>query len=325
MKQRNKMLFLAGSTGMVGTSILTNILKDRARIRIRASYLHTRPFIRDKRIEYVKGDLRSLSDCRRMVRGCDRAIMAAAVTSGAAGLVAKPVEQVSDNILMNTQMLEAFYRENVKRAVYIGSSTVYQEYKGSIREDQLDLNKPPHPGYAGIGNVVRFIEKLCEFWHVQTGIEIVILRATNIFGPYARFDPQSSNFIPAIIRKAVARMDPFEVWGSPRVVRDVIYSEDFARGVVAALGKENIRFDIFNIGSGLQTEVSGVVRLALQCAGHIPGRITYNGSRPTTSSFRAFDCSKAGRLLGWKPACTLEEGIRITADWWIKNRGWWKR
>jgi nucleoside-diphosphate-sugar epimerase len=325
MKPSDKMIFLAGSAGMVGASILKYLLTVNPKIRIRAGYFHTRPFIKDKRVEYVKGDLRSFPDCCRMVRGCGRAIMAAAATSGAAGLVKEPAKQVSDNVLMNTQMLEAFYREKVKRAVYIGSSTIYQEYKGHIREDQLDLNKPPYPGYAGIGNVVRFIEKLCEFWHEQTGIEIVILRATNVFGPYARFDPRSSNFIPAIIRKAVCRMDPFEVWGSPRVVRDVIYSEDFARAVSAALNKESIKFDVFNIGSGRKTEVSEVVRLALSCAGHVPERIKYNGSRPTTSSFRAFDCSKAGKLLGWKPEVTLEEGISRTTEWWIKNKGWWKR
>ncbi len=66
-------------------------------------------------------------------------------------------------------------------------------------------------------------------------MEIVLVRAANVFGPYARFDPSTSNFLPALIRKAVERLDPFPVWGSPDVVRDVIYSADFASDCVGLL------------------------------------------------------------------------------------------
>jgi nucleoside-diphosphate-sugar epimerase len=326
MNSKNKLIFLAGSTGMAGSSILEHIIKYYPGYRIKAAYHRNAEFlIKNKKVEYVRGDLRVLEDCRRMVRGCGYAVMAAANTSGSAILTSEPWQQVSDNILMNTQMLEAFHREKVKRAVYIGSATLYQEHKGFIREDQLDLNKPPHQAYSGIGNVVRFIEKLCEFWHTRAGMEIIILRAANIYGPYARFNPRTSNFIPAIIRKAVAKIEPFEVWGSPEVTRDVIYSEDFAAAVLAALNKEKVKFDVFNIGSQQKTKVSQVVRLALKYAGYNPGRIQYDERKPATSLFRALDCSKARSCLGWKPEFTLEDGIKNTTEWWIQNKGWWKR
>ena len=64
---------------------------------------------------------------------------------------------------MNTQMIEAFQLENIKRVIYIGSATLYQEFEGSIKEDELDLNKDPNQAYLGFGWVVRFIEKLCKF------------------------------------------------------------------------------------------------------------------------------------------------------------------
>lgn len=325
MYLNNKLVFLAGSTGLVGSSIMNHVLSCCPETTIRASYRHTRPFIDHERIEYVQGDLRSQSDCRRMVRGCDYAIMAAASTAGSRVSVSEPWKQVNDNLIMNAQMLEAFHFEKIRRVVYIGSATAYQEFQGHIKEDDLDLNKDPHPAYLGIGWVFRYVEKLCKFWHEQSGLEVVIVRASNIFGPYAKFDPATSNFIPAIIRKAADRMDPFEVWGSPEVTRDVIYSEDFASAIVGLLAHHQVTMDTFNVGSEAQTTVDDVVRWALKYAGHSPGEISYSSDKPTTISFRALDCSKIRGTLNWRPKLTIEEGVKRTAEWWIENKDSWTK
>jgi nucleoside-diphosphate-sugar epimerase len=320
----NKSVFLAGSTGAAGSSIIQYIINNYPMVRIRAAYYkHTKPFIRHERVEYVFGDLKSREDCRKMVKGCDCAVMAAANTAGSNVIVSQPWEHINNNLIMNAVMLEAFNSEKVKRVVYIGSATLYQETEGHIREDSLDLNKEPHPAYFGFAWVVRFIEKLCKFWHDKYGMEIVIARASNIFGPYSKFDPATSNFIPAIIRKAVDKMDPFDVWGSPDVTRDTIYSEDFARAIVMMMDNDKIEFDVFNIGTGIKTTVNDVVQWALKYAGHEPSRIQYSEDKPTTSKFRALDCAKARDFLGWKPQFTIEQGVRDTTEWWIQNKNWW--
>lgn len=326
MYLNNKLVFLAGSTGLVGSNIMNYILNHYPTTKIRAAYYkHTKPFIKHKRIDYVYGELKSGKDCRRMVKGCDCAIMAAANTSGLAITVTHPCEQVNDNTMMNVQMLSAFYYEGIRRVIYIGSATLYQEFEGHIKEDKLDFSKDPYSVYFGIGWVVRFIEKLCKFWHDQFGMGILIARAANIFGPYAKFDPLTSNFIPAIIRKAIDKMEPFEVWGNPDVTRDVIYSDDFARAIVMMLNNDKIKFDIFNIGSGVETNVREVVNLALKYAGHKPSEIRYIPDKPTAIKFRVLDCSKAKEMLGWQPQYTVEEGIKRTTEWWIGNRRWWKK
>ena len=156
-------------------------------------------------------------------------------------------------------------------------------------------------------------------------MEIIIARAANIFGPYARFDPATSNFIPALIRKAVAKIDPFEVWGHPAVTRDVIYVDDFARAIIMMLDNSNIRFDIFNIGSGIKTTVGDVVQWALQYSGHNPTSIIYNEQRPSTVPFRVLDNSKAKAILGWNLEYTVAEGIGKTVDWWKENLERWMR
>lgn len=321
-----KIVFLAGSTGLAGSSILHSLLAGNKTAKIRACYYkHTKPFIKHKRISYVYGDLKSERDCRRLTKGCDCAILVAADTAGAAVSALEPWRQINNNAIMNLQLLNGCFVNNVRRVICVGSATLYQEYGGSIKESQLDLNKDPRSNYYGIGWVTRFIEKTCEFWHRQAGMEIVIGRATNIFGPYAKFDPLNSNFIPALIRKAADKLDPFEVWGSPDVTRDVIYSEDFAQAVLMMLEATDIKFDVFNIGSGEKTTVADVVQWAIRYSGHNPKQIKYAGDKPTTFNFMAVDCSKAKELLGWQPEYSVEEGIKKTSQWWLENRRHWRK
>lgn len=322
----NKIIFIAGSTGLAGSSVMKYILEAYPKALIRGvCYKHTKPFIQHSNVQYLYGDLRSIDDCRRMVDGCDYAVMAAANTGGAYQLTSEPWKQINDNIFMNSQMLEAFHFEKIKRVVCVGSATLYPEFTGSIKEEALDLNENPPRVYFGIGWVTRYVEKLCDFWHNQSGMEIVLTRTANIFGPYAKFDPQTSNFIPAIIRKAVEKIDPFEVWGSPDVTRDVIYCEDFAGAIVSLLINDRIVHDVFNVGTGICTCVGDVVEWALGASGHTPKSVTYNSDKPTTIKSRMLDCSKIKQMTEWQPKYNTEQGVKKTTEWWIDNKNRWKK
>lgn len=325
MTLRGKRVFIAGATGLAGSAILKQLLIHAPSVSIRALSNQTEPFLINEHIEYVRADLTSPEECRRAVTGCDCAVMAAAKTSGAGVLTTQPWQQINANLFMNATLLQTLAEAGVKRLVMVGSASLYQNFEGYIREDQLDLNQDPPEAYMGVGWVTRYIEKLCAFWQRQSGLDIVMVRASNIFGPYSRFNPQTSNFIPALIRKAVDRLDPFEVWGSPDVTRDVIYADDFARAVVMLLEREDICFDVFNIGSGVITTVGDVLGWALKYAGHTPSRIVYNDERPSTIPFRALDCSKAHDVLGWTPEYTVEQGIENTVEWWKEYKDRWTK
>jgi GDP-L-fucose synthase len=321
-----KRLFLAGATGLAGASLLLRLRRDFPGTRVRAcSLAGSSPLGPQPNVEFLHGDLRNLDDCRRLVRGCDCAIMAAANTGGAAAAQKEPWRQVGDNVIMDVQMLQAFHDEGVRRVVFISTATVYQDFEGFIREEQLDWGRDPFAAYLGVGWAKRYAEKLCAFWHAQDGREILIARAANIYGPFARFDPATANFIPALIRKAVARQDPFEVWGGPEVTRDAIFSEDFAEAVLALLNHEELRSGAFNLGSGVKTTVGQAVELILKHAGHAPAKIVYSAGKPTGVSFRALDCSKARDALKWNVGHSVEEGIRKTIAWWRENKETWTR
>ncbi len=320
----NKLVFMAGATGLVGSSVLNRILADYPNTRVRAVVSSTAPFIQHQRVEYVQGDLRSAADCMHLVRGCDCAVMAAAAGTGGSSLIhSEPWKQVTDTLIMNVQLLQALARNSVKRVIYIGSITLYQEFEGHIQEQDLDLNQDPHSAYLGIGWMHRYMEKQCQFWHEKYGLEVLIARSANVFGPYARFDPRTSTFIPAIIRKAVDKMDPFEVWGSPDVTRDAIYSEDIGLAIAMMMDDDRVKSGAFNVGSGVQTKVSHIVDLTLQYAGHSPHHIVYKNDRPTTNQFKALDCSKIRATFGWKPLNSIAQGVQKTTEWWMENKERW--
>jgi GDP-L-fucose synthase len=321
-----KTVLLAGATGMVGRSILARLVAECPKTRVRAVIHERAPMLlRSSRVEYIRADLRQLKDCLRVVRGCDAAIMAAAQTGGAQSAQEEPWRQVTDNVVMNTHFFQACYDQGVQRVVCLGSATLYQLHEGLIREQDLTFDKDPHASYFGIGWVSRFVEKLGAFWHKSAGIQVVFGRCANIYGPFAVFDPQRANFIPALVRKAVDRKDPFEVWGSADVTRDVVYSDDAAAAVLAMMNAEGIGFDVFNIGSGMPVSVGDVVAWALKYAAHVPQKVVYRSDKPVTIRSRILDISKARRMLDWSPQVGPEEGIQRTMAWWQENRRHWKR
>lgn len=326
MNLAGRRVLLAGATGLAGAAITERILADYPRVRLRAVF-HKKHgfFMKDRRIEYVGADLRSYDDCLRVCRGADAAIMAAAQTGGAQASVQKPWSQVTDNAVMYTHFFDACHRQGIRRIVCLGSASLYQPKNGLLGEDDLKLDQDPYPAHFGIGWVMRFVEKLGQFWHEKTGMETVVARCANIYGPFASFDPGRANFIPALIRKAVDKKDPFEVWGSPCVRRDVVYADDTARAALAMLRAKDMAFEIFNIGSGEAVRVDKVVDVILKYAGHKPRKIAYLSDKPTTFPGRVLDCGKARRLLKWSPEISLEEGIQRTVFWWQENRRRWKK
>lgn len=326
MSFKDSRLLLAGGTGLAGCGILREVLARSRSLRVRVPHRsQSGCIVDDPRVEYVHADLTSLADCVRVAHGSEFAVLAAANTAGAKQARERPWEQVTDNLVMDARLLEALARAGVRRVVYVSTASVYQDFSEAIREDQMDWAADPAPAYFGVGWAKRAAEKLCRFWHETTGMEVVIARLANVYGPNARFNPETSHVVAALVRKAVACEDPFRIWGSPEVARDIVYADDFGRAVATMLDAKDIKFDIFNVGSGAGVTVGEMAALALEAAGHTPGKIVYDSTSPTTIGRRVLDCTKARKVLGWKPEVPPAEGIRRTVEWWLANKDTWKR
>jgi GDP-L-fucose synthase len=310
---------------MAGTAIVNALLRRHSGLRVRSTYRTTPPCVTDPRVEHVRLDLLDNQAMAGALHGCDAAILAASESGGIRMLADEPWRQVGPNLVLAATWLEALHEAGVGRAVFIGSATVYQEFDGAIRENDLDLNQDPPAEAFGVGWVMRAAEKLCEFWQRSSGLEIVRVRAANIYGPRARFDPARSNFIPALIRKVADRQDPLEVWGSPEVTRDVIYSADFGEAIARLLDAPAAAGAVFNVGSSRAVSVGEVVKTLLRVADYEEASVVYTASAPTSSRSRTLNCDRLYSELQWMPATSLEDGLRETLQWWRANRTTWQR
>jgi nucleoside-diphosphate-sugar epimerase len=325
MLSENARIFVAGAAGMAGSAIVEALLRRRPRGCVRATYRTTAPAVLDERVEHVALDLSDAQALTAAMAGCDAAVLAASESGGIGMLSREPWRQVTPNLVLAATWLEALHDAGVRRAVFVGSATCYQPFDGAIREDQLDWNQDPSPEAFGVGWVMRASEKLCEFWRQSTGLEVVRIRAANIYGPRARFDPARSNFIPALIRKAADRLDPLDVWGSPDVARDVIYSEDFGEAVARLIETPETGGQVFNVGSGRGVRVGDVVEALLRVADHEHARVVYRAAGPTSARSRVLNADRLADSLHWTPPTSLEDGLRKTFGWWRENRTTWQR
>ncbi len=322
----HKRLLIAGGTGLAGSAVLREVLAKAPDVRVRIPHRGDQGFFsNDPRVEYVRADLADKQSAAAAAAGCDCAVLAAATTAGAKQTRDRPWDQVTDNLIMDARLLDTLHAAEIRRLVFVSTASVYPDSNQPIRESDLDWNSDPAAAHLGVGWAKRAAEKLCHFWHRANGMEIVIARLANVYGPYARFEPSASHFVAALVRKAVAKEDPFVVWGSAEVARDILYADDFGRAVASMLEATQVRFDVFNLGSGQAVTVGEVARIALGHAGHEPARIVYDPASPTTVARRVLDCAKARALLGWSPTVGPEEGIRRTVEWWRTNHHAWKR
>ena len=120
---------------------------------------------------------------------------------------------------------------------------------------------------------------LCSKKNNRFGLQIGVIRTSNIYGPFDRFDDQKSHVIPALIKRAIRKEDPYVVWGNGETVRDFIYVDDLAEGVLRMLGA-NCNAEPINISNGSQTKIRELVDIILKVCDH-PVKPKYDQSKPT--------------------------------------------
>jgi len=311
MVYQNKNVLVAGGNGLIGSHTIAELLRRGAKVR---STKHSKaPVIKDDRIEYIQCDLTQRQDCARVVQGMDYVILCAANTSGAAMMAKNPIAHVTTNLLINSQVLEAACLAKVERLLFVSSTTVYPAVNYPVTEAE-GFTGEPHSSYFGVGWMKRYIEKLAEFYYQRYGLKIAIIRPTNIYGPYDKFDFETSHVLPALIRRAVEKQNPFEVWGDGSAVRDFIYVSDLVEALLLTL-ENYAECQPLNIGSGQPVTIKESVELILKLTGdHAPA--IYDASKPTTIPLRIVDLTKAETILGFKPQVSLEAGLRKTIDWY---------
>lgn len=313
-------VLVAGGAGFIGANLVKRLVALRASVR--ATIHHKPPVITDKNIDYVKCDLTLMDDCRKVVSGMDYVFLCAANTSGAAVIASTPLVHVTPNVVMNSQMLEAAYFAKVKKFVWLSSNAAYPPSGDRpVKEDELFAGEP-YETYYGVAWMKRYTEILCRLYSekLKNPMPTVVLRPSNIYGPYDDYDFATSHVMAALIRRVVERHKPFEVWGSGNDIRDWIYIDDFIDALILAAEKIE-SYNPINIGLGKGYSVKQALQIMLELDGFTDARLKFDPSKPSMIPIRLIDTTKAETLLGFKAKTNLREGIKKTIAWYRNSVG----
>jgi GDP-L-fucose synthase len=310
---KNAKVLVTGGAGFVGINLINRLLDDGAQVR--ATLYNKDPVIKDHRIEYIRGDLRLEEDCEKVVDGMDYVFMCAANTSGAKVMSTTPLVHLTPNMLMNIQMLQAAYTFGVKKFLFISTNTVYPLTDFAVKES--DVTNEFYESYHIVAWMKRFTEIVCEMYsnRIKEPMKTIVVRPGNLYGPYDKFDWEKSKVIPAIMRRAIERHDPFEVWGDGMDLKDFLYIDDCIDGLILAM--ENMdEFEPINIASGIPVTIRDVLTQILKSANYDDADVQYDSSKPTMIPKRMIDISLAKEKLGFEPKVSLQDGIHKTVQWY---------
>lgn len=309
---RNRKVLVTGGAGLIGQELVRQLLDRGAHVR--ATVFQERALaLEHPRLEIVRCDLRQREACDALVAGMDVVLHAAAYIRGLKGQQQDRSALIMNNLLPCLHVLDASFRAGVERCGWISSGTIYPALDRPAREDDA-LTEEPAPAYAGLGWIQRYCERLSRYYHEGGRTKFAIVRASAVYGPHERFTLEDGHVLPALIIKAVRRMDPFPVWGDGQDVRDFVHVSDVVEGFLRAVERYAVCEPV-NIGSGVASSINEALRIILAHEGYAP-RIDYQRQPPNPTRVRLLDISKARRVLQYEPRVSLAEGLRETMDWY---------
>lgn len=302
-----KKIWIAGHTGMVGQTIHRALLYESCEILT---------VLRDEL------DLRDQTATANWIaeNKPDIIILAAATVGGIGANAAHPAEFLHDNLMIETNVIHAAYINKVEKLLFLGSSCIYPRNADHPITETALLSGPletTNEAYA-IAKIAGI--KLCQTYRKQYGCDFIAAMPCNLYGPGDHFNENTSHVIPALILKAhQARLENSEqliIWGTGTPLREFLYVEDLAEALIHTL-KHYSSEDIINIGSGQEVSIAELSQKIADIAGY-HGPIIFDSSKPDGTPRKIMDSSKIMQA-GWHPKISLDKGLTLTYDAFIKN------
>ena len=296
---------MAGHRGMVGSAIVRRLQNEECEI------------LTATRAEL---DLTEQSAVRQWVglQKPDAIVVAAAKVGGILANSEFPADFLYENLVMETNIIDAAHQADVNRLLFLGSSCIYPKFADQpIVEEALltGLLEPTNEWYA-ISKIAGI--KLCESYRLQYGRDYISAMPTNLYGPGDNFDLQSSHVLPALIRKAheakVSHSDSITIWGTGTPKREFLHADDCADACVYLLENYSEQIHV-NIGSGDDISIADLARMICDVTG-FSGELQFDAGKPDGTSRKLLSGSKL-KNLGWVPSIKLREGIKKTYEWFL--------
>ena len=251
----------------------------------------------------------------------DVVILAAAKVGGVFANATRPVEFILDNLLIEISVMEAAYRSDVAKLLFLGSSCIYPRLTAQPIPEEALLTGPLEPTnepYA-IAKIAGL--KLAQAYRREHGRDFISAMPTNLFGPGDNYDPDSSHVLPALIRKvaeAKAAGSPVIVWGSGMPRREFLYVDDCADACVHLLKHYSDELPL-NVGTGKDLSILDLTRLVMRVIGY-DATIERDLSKPDGTPRKLLDVSRLATL-GWTAQTSLADGIAAAYSDWRSGGG----
>ena len=307
-------IYLAGHTGLVGAAVLRELGRSGYGnvILRRSSELD----LRDQEA-VLKFFARERPSC---------VILAAAKVGGIVANNSYPGDFIRDNLQIQTNTIEAARIYGTRKLCFLGSSCIYPKFATQpMREDCLLTGElePTNEWYA-IAKIAGI--KMCQAYRRQYGFNAISLMPPNLYGPGDNFNLVGSHVLPALIRRFhEAKVDgvaEVTIWGTGLPRREFLYVDDLAKAIIYLMRKYDGEA-IVNIGSGSEISIRELAKMVAEIVG-FQGRISCDPSKPDGTPRKLLDVSRVTQL-GWKPTVSLQDGVRLTYQWFIENQATLRR
>jgi GDP-L-fucose synthase len=298
-------IFVAGHNGLVGRALVrkltsegyTNIVMKSSKeldLRVQAA---VNEFFRQEKIEYV--------------------FLAAAKVGGIHANSQYPAEFIYDNLMIETNVINAAFQNKVKKLLFLGSSCIYpRDCPQPIVENYL-LTGPLESTneFYALAKIAGI--KLCQSYNRQYGTRFISCMPTNLYGPYDNFDLKNSHVLPALIRKFTEakrnQSTSVVLWGTGKAKREFLHVDDLADASVFLMQKYEGDQPV-NIGWGKDLSIYELALMIKRIVGY-EGNLIFDSSYPDGTPIKLLDTGKIQKM-GWSPRVTLEQGLRDTVDWY---------
>ena len=296
-------IFIAGHNGMVGSAIKKKFLQKGYKNIIT---------INKKRLNLI--NQKKVFNYLKKIKP-DLVIIAAARVGGIIANSSNKSQFIYENLQIQNNIIHSSYKSGVKNLIFLGSSCIYPKFsKQPIKEKYILTGslEQTNDAYA-IAKIAGII--MCKNYSKTYGLNYKCLMPSNMYGPNDNYDLNNSHFFPALIRKIYeAKMNnkkKVKVWGSGKVLRELLYVEDFADAVLFFTNKK-IKEDFLNIGSGKDYSIDWYTKFIMREM-NVKLKIVYDKSKPDGVPRKLLDVSLAKKY-GWVSKTSLEKGFLNTLE-----------
>ncbi len=308
MMEKNAKIYVAGHRGLVGSSIL--------RALDRAGY---------KNVVYRTHQELNLTDFQAVKNFFEQekpeyVFLAAAKVGGIWANKTHKAEFIYENLQIQNSVIKNSYDNGVKKLLFLGSSCIYPRMCPQPINEEYLLS-----GYLEETNDAYAIAKIsglmmCRAFRQQYGVDYISAMPTNLYGYNDNFDLETSHVLPALMRKVHEAKEnnapEVTIWGTGSVLREFLFVDDLADALVFLMneysGEEHV-----NVGTGTDVSIKELAQLICKVIGY-NGKLVFDTSKPDGTPKKLLNVSKINSL-GWKAATELEDGIRKTYEWYLKE------